>query len=111
MTGMATNDDLVFKALADPNRRNLLDKLRLENSLTLAELSDAYDMSRQAVAKHLAVLEAANLVVSKKQGRVKRHYLNPVPINEIYSRWIGKFEQQHLRVLTNLKSALEGEQP
>jgi DNA-binding transcriptional ArsR family regulator len=104
---MGTNDDKVFKALADSSRRKLLDRLRKKSGLTLGELCEKYDMSRQAVTKHLVLLEAANLVVSKKQGREKLHYLNPVPINEIYMRWIGKFEQSHVSALHNLKQALE----
>lgn len=106
---MAIDDDKVFKALADVSRRNLLDTLRVQSGLTLSELSDAYDMSRQAVTKHLAILEAANLVVTKRQGREKLHYLNPVPIGDIYARWIGKFEEDRIRALHNLKQALEGE--
>src|ERR1700704_5109524 len=93
---MVTNDDKVFKALADESRRKLLDRLRKKGGLSLGELCEKHDMSRQAVTKHLALLEAANLVVSKKQGREKLHYLNPVPINEIYMRWIGKFERAHV---------------
>ncbi|MGG2309984.1 ArsR/SmtB family transcription factor, partial [Salmonella enterica] len=79
----------VFKALADPSRRELLDRLRIENGQTLGELCARLDMTRQAVSKHLAVLEAANLVAVVWQGREKLHYLNPVPIHEIAERWIG----------------------
>src|SRR5262245_56908359 len=104
---MVANDDKVFKALADKSRRKLLDRLRKKGGLTLGELCDGYDISRQAVTKHLALLEAANLVVTKKQGREKLHFLNPVPINEIYMRWIGKFEQERLVALDNLKQALK----
>ena len=104
---MATDEDKVFKALADASRRKLLDRLRKKNGLTLSELCEKHDMSRQAVAKHLVLLEAANLVVKVKRGREKLHYLNPVPINEIYMRWIGKFEQGRLDVLHTLKKALE----
>jgi DNA-binding transcriptional ArsR family regulator len=104
---MVTNDDIVFKALADASRRKLLDRLRKKAGLTLNELCEKHDMSRQAVTKHLVLLEAANLVVTKKQGREKLHYLNPVPINEIYMRWIGKFEQSRIAALHNLKTALE----
>ena len=104
---MVTNDDKVFKALADASRRKLLDRLRKKGGLTLNELCEKHDMSRQAVTKHLALLAAANLVVTKKQGREKLHYLNPVPINEIYMRWIGKFEQSRVSALYNLKQALE----
>ncbi len=106
---MVIEDDLVFKALADVSRRNLLDTLRVRSGLTLSELCEAYDMSRQAVTKHLAILEAANLVVTKKQGREKLHFLNPIPIGEIYARWIGKFEEDRIHALNNIKQALEGE--
>ncbi len=106
-TMVADGGDSVFKALADPSRRRLLDRLHKKNGLTLGELCENHDMSRQAVTKHLALLEAANLVVSKWKGREKLHYLNPVPINEIYMRWIGKFEQGRLQALHNLKEALE----
>src|SRR3954465_13937007 len=100
-------DDKVFKALADPSRRQLLDRLHRKNGQTLGDLCEGHDMSRQAVTKHLALLEEANLVVSQKQGREKLHYLNPMPISEIYSRWIGKFEQSRVAALQNLKQALE----
>jgi DNA-binding transcriptional ArsR family regulator len=103
------NDDKVFKALADASRRELLDKLRAKNGLSIGELCEGHDMSRQAVTKHLGLLEDANLVVTKKQGREKLHYLNPVPINEIYVRWIGKFEQNRLIALDNLKQALNAD--
>ena len=108
---MATDeDDKVFKALADPSRRDLLDRLRRKNGQTLGELCEDHDMSRQAVTKHLNLLEEANLVASAKRGREKLHYLNPVPINEIYMRWIGKFEQDRVQALHNLKQALEKDQ-
>ena len=94
-------------ALADSSRRELLDQLRRKNGLTLGELCEGKDMSRQAVAKHLAVLEAANLVVTQWRGREKLYYLNPVPINEIYMRWVGECERERLRALHNLKQALE----
>ena len=103
----ADSEDKVFKALADPSRRQLLDRLRQSSGLTLGELCEAHDMSRQAVTKHLAQLEAANLVVSVWRGREKLHYLNPIPIEEIYGRWIGKFERGRLQALDNLKKALE----
>ncbi|HYD17448.1 MAG TPA: metalloregulator ArsR/SmtB family transcription factor [Patescibacteria group bacterium] len=105
---MATDEDKVFKALADASRRNLLDRLRENGGLTLTELCAQHEMTRQAVTKHLALLEAANLVVTKKQGREKLHYLNPVPISDIYMRWIGRFEREKLLALHNLKKALEG---
>ena len=108
---MATDeDDKVFKALADPSRRQLLDRLRRKNGQTLGELCEDHDMSRQAVTKHLNLLEEANLVATVKRGREKLHYLNPVPINEIYMRWIGKFEQDRVQALHNLKQALEKDQ-
>src|SRR3954471_16796035 len=101
--------DKVFKALADASRRLLLDRLRAQNGLTLGELCEHLDMSRQAVTKHLKVLEAANLVVTLRRGREKLHYLNPVPINEIASRWIANYEQHRLQALHDLKKALEGD--
>ncbi len=104
---MVTNDDKVFKALADVSRRELLDRLRKKNGLTLGELCEGHKMSRQAVTKHLVLLEEANLVVTRKQGREKLHYLNPVPVHEIYVRWISRFEQGRLDALHNLKQALK----
>lgn len=104
---MVPNDDAVFKALADASRRKLLDRLHKKGGQTLGELCERHDMSRQAVTKHLALLEAANLVVTVWRGREKLHYLNPVPINEIATRWIGKFEQGRLQALHNLKQALQ----
>ncbi|MFO1243158.1 MAG: metalloregulator ArsR/SmtB family transcription factor [Rickettsiales bacterium] len=104
---MVASEDKVFKALADASRRKLLDRLRKTGGLTLSELCEKHDMSRQAVTKHLALLEAANLVVTRKQGREKLHYLNPMPIHEIYMRWIGKFERSHVDALHNLKQALQ----
>jgi DNA-binding transcriptional ArsR family regulator len=101
--------DRVFKALADANRRELLDRLRADNGQTLGQLCANLDMTRQAVTKHLAVLEEANLVVVVWRGREKLHYLNPVPIHEIAERWIGKFERGRLRLLAELKEKLEGE--
>lgn len=104
---MVADEDKVFKALADTSRRQLLDRLRKKNGLALGELCEGHDMSRQAVTKHLALLEAANLVVTVKRGRKKLHYLNPVPINDIYMRWIGKFERKQVQALFNLKQALK----
>jgi DNA-binding transcriptional ArsR family regulator len=101
--------DKVFKALADPSRRQLLDRLHANNGQTLGQLCAHLDMTRQAVTKHLAVLEEANLVAVIWRGREKLHYLNPVPIHEIAERWIGKFERGRLRVLAELKKQLEGE--
>lgn len=104
---MVADEDKVFKALADPSRRKLLDRLFDKNGQSLNELCEQHDMSRQAVTKHLGLLEDANLVVTVKRGREKLHYLNPVPIQQISSRWIGKFEQQRLEALETLKLALE----
>lgn len=103
------NDDAVFRALADASRRHLLDRLHRRNGQTLSELCDGLEMSRQAVTKHLAVLEAANLVATRREGREKLHFINPVPINEIAERWIGKFERSHLRALSALRTTLEEE--
>jgi DNA-binding transcriptional ArsR family regulator len=103
------NTNAVFKALASPARRRLLDALRAENGQTLHELSRHLDMTRQAVTQHLASLEAANLVATVRQGREKLHYLNPVPIHEIHERWIEKFERHRLTALHDLKKRLEGE--
>src|ERR1700746_1328626 len=101
------DDDAVFRALADASRRQLLDRLHAHNGQTLGDLCEGFVMSRQAVMKHLAVLEEANLVVTKRQGREKLHFINPVPINDIAERWIGKFERPRLRALSDLKDALE----
>jgi DNA-binding transcriptional ArsR family regulator len=99
--------DAVFKALADPTRRQLLDSLRAQNGQTLGELCQNADMTRQAVTKHLRILEAASLVAAQKNGREKLHYLNPIPIHEIAERWIGNFERGRLRALSDLKQSLE----
>ena len=99
--------DMVFKALADASRRKLLDRLRAENGQTLGDLCARLDMTRQAVSKHLAILEKATLVVTVKRGREKLHYLNPVPIHEISERWIGKFETGRLQAISDIKKALE----
>ncbi len=99
--------DAVFRALADPVRRLLLDRLHGLNGQTSSELTEGLDMTRQAVAKHLALLEAANLVVSQKRGRETLHFINPVPINDIAERWIGKFEAPRLAALAELKRKLE----
>jgi DNA-binding transcriptional ArsR family regulator len=101
--------DKVFRALADPSRRHLLDRLHADNGQTLTQLCEHMDMSRQAVTKHLGILEDANLVASVRRGREKFHYLNPVPIHAIAERWIGKYERGRLRVLAELKKNLEGE--
>jgi DNA-binding transcriptional ArsR family regulator len=99
--------DEVFKALADASRRALLDRLHAKNGQTLSELCDGLTMTRQAVTKHLAILEAANLVATIKHGREKLHYLNPVPIHQIGERWIKKFEHDKLKALSELKRRLE----
>src|SRR5262245_165545 len=101
--------DKVFKALADPGRRLLLDRLHADNGQTPGQLCAHLDITRQAVTKQLAVLEEANLVAVIWRGREKLHYLNPVPIHEIAERWIGKFERGRLRALADLKEQLEGE--
>ncbi|HEY5278925.1 MAG TPA: metalloregulator ArsR/SmtB family transcription factor [Pseudolabrys sp.] len=101
--------DAVFRALADISRRELLDRLHAENGQTLGQLCARLDMTRQAVSKHLAILEEANLVATVKRGREKLHYLNPVPIHDIGERWIGKFERSRLQALSDMKNALEEE--
>ena len=99
--------DDVFKALADPSRRRLLDSLHARNGQTLGELCELLDMTRQAVTKHLDILENANLVATNWRGREKLHFINPVPINDIAERWIGKFERHRLKALSDLKKRLE----
>jgi DNA-binding transcriptional ArsR family regulator len=101
--------DKVFKALADASRRQLLDRLHANNGQTLGELCAHLEMTRQAVTKHLNVLEEANLVVTIWRGREKLHYLNPVPINEIADRWIHKYERHRVQALQDLKNKLEGQ--
>lgn len=101
--------DLVFRALADESRRALLDSLSAKSAQTLGELCSGLEMSRQAVSKHLAILEEANLVATVKRGREKLHYLNPVPIAEIANRWIKKFERHKIDALVDLKRRLESE--
>jgi DNA-binding transcriptional ArsR family regulator len=103
----ATDLDRVFKALADPTRRYLMDCLHEENGQTLGELCGRLDMARQSATQHLGVLEDANLVTTVRRGREKLHYLNPVPLYEIYERWVAKFEQPRLRTLSNLKRRAE----
>src|SRR5262252_4108559 len=100
-------DDAVFRALADASRRSLLDRLHARNGQTLGELCEGLDMTRQAVTKHLVILEEANLVTTYKHGREKLHYLNPVPIHQIGERWIRKFERGKLAALSELKRQLE----
>ena len=97
----------MFKALADPTRRRLLDALRRRSGQTLGELCANLDMTRQAVTQHLERLEGANLVAIVRRGREKLHYLNPVPIQEIYERWIEKYERRHLKALSDVKQKAE----
>ena len=104
---MTDGMDAVFKALADPSRRELLDQLRVAHGQTLNELCAHLDMRRQSVTKHLAILEEANLVVCVWRGREKLHYLNPVPIHEIQARWIAKYERSRVQALRELKRGLE----
>jgi DNA-binding transcriptional ArsR family regulator len=99
--------DDVFKALADPTRRQLLDALRQQDGQTLAQLCEHSAMSRQAVTKHLNILIAAQLVVAMREGRFKKHYLNPVPIQEIAERWVDQFRVLEVNALLNLKQSLE----
>ena len=99
--------DVLFKALADSSRRKLLDLLHAHDGRTLTELCEHLDMTRQGVTQHLAVLEAANLVATVRRGREKLHFLNPVPLQEIYERWIAKFEKPRLTAISNLKERLE----
>lgn len=100
--------DAVFKALAHPGRRRLLDRLFAENGQSLNKLCAGLKMTRQAVSKHLRILERANLVATLKRGRDKEHYLNPVPIHAIGERWIGKYQRRHLGALHELRNRLEG---
>src|SRR6267142_5536371 len=99
--------DAVFKALADASRRKLLDQLHKSNGQTLSGLCEHLDMTRQAVTKHLVLLEKANLVTVVWRGREKLHYLNPMPLHEIYERWIGKYERHRLQALSDLRKGLE----
>ena len=101
------DDDRVFKALADPTRRFLLDRLFARDGRTLTELESELEMTRFGVMKHLRVLEEANLVVARRSGREKLHYLNPVPIHDIAERWIGKYERHRLAALSDLKQRVE----
>ena len=100
--------DEIFRALADPSRRLLLDSLNERNGQTLRELCSGLDMARQSVSKHLAVLEAANLVTTVRRGREKHHYLNAAPINEIAERWITRYEQDRVHALADLKKSTGG---
>lgn len=102
-----TAADVVFKALADSGRRRILDRLRVRGGLTLLELCEGMEMTRQGVTKHLDLLEEASLVVTRREGREKLHYLNPVPIHAIAERWIRPFERSRLEALRDLKAQLE----
>ena len=110
MVPRVTDDDRVFKALADPTRRFLLDALFAREGQTLTELESAVEMTRYGVMKHLKVLEEAGLVVPRRSGREKLHFLNPVPIRLIHDRWIDKYTERHVAALVDLKYQLE-EQP
>lgn len=99
--------DLLFKALADPSRRKLLDLLHAHDGRSLSDLCEHLAMTRQGVTQHLAMLEAANLVATVRRGREKLHFLNPVPLYDLYERWIAKFEIQRLGALSTLKKRLE----
>ena len=101
------DDNKVFKALADPNRRTLLDRLCEKNGQTLGQLCESMDMTRQSVTQHLGLLEDANLVSTVRRGREKLHFINPVPLHEVYERWVRKFEEERLSLLHDLKQELE----
>jgi DNA-binding transcriptional ArsR family regulator len=103
----AAADDRVFKALADPSRRHLLDRMFIDDGLTVRDLEANLEMTRFGVMKHLRILEDAGLVVTRKRGREKHHYLNPVPIRLIHDRWIDKYTEQHATALAALKTQLE----
>jgi DNA-binding transcriptional ArsR family regulator len=105
---VTTDDDRVFKALADATRRHLLDRLFARDGRTLTELESELEMTRFGVMKHLRVLEDTGLVVTRKSGREKLHYLNPVPIRLIHDRWIDKYTERHVSALVDLKTELEG---
>ena len=105
---MTTDTSAVFKALSDASRRSLLDQLNAESGQTLGALCRHLDMTRQAVTQHLAILEAAGLVVTQWRGREKLHFINAVPLQEIYDRWISKFERSRVKAMRDLKHRLEG---
>ena len=105
--GPMTDDDLVFKALADPTRRFLLDRLFQRDGRSLTELESELEMTRFGVMKHLRILEEAGLVVARRSGREKLHYLNPVPIRLIHDRWIDKYTEGRVSALVDLKAELE----
>ena len=109
MVSPVTDDDRVFKALADPTRRFLLDLLFAREGQTLTELESAVEMTRYGVMKHLKVLEEAGLVVTRRSGREKLHFLNAVPIREVHDRWIDKYTERHVAALVDLKHELESE--
>jgi DNA-binding transcriptional ArsR family regulator len=109
MVRLVTDDDRVFKALADPTRRFLLDLLFAREGQTLTELESAVEMTRYGVMKHLKVLEEAGLVVARRSGREKLHFLNAVPIREVHDRWIDKYTERHVAALIDLKHELESE--
>ncbi len=108
---MVIDDDSVFKALADPTRRFLLDLLFTRDGRTLTELESELAMTRFGVMKHLRVLEEADLVITRRQGREKLHFLNPVPIRRIHDRWIDKYTEHRTAALLDLKRDLEGDPP
>ncbi|MBL0955532.1 MAG: helix-turn-helix transcriptional regulator [Leptospira sp.] len=101
--------DLIFKAMADPNRRKVLDLLFSKNGQTLTQLCEKLDMQRQSATQHIEILVKANLVTAVWKGREKLHFLNPVPIYEVYERWVRKFEENRLGFLHEIKTQLEGE--
>ena len=103
-----SDSDLLFRALADPSRRKLLDLLNTHDGQTLSQLCEHMDMTRQGVTQHLDVLESAHLISMSWRGREKLHFINPVPLQEIYDRWISKFERPRLKALRDLKKRLEG---
>ena len=107
MADRPDHNDLLFKALADPSRRKLMDLLHAHDGRTLNELCEHLDMTRQGVTQHLVLLEAANLIATVRRGREKLHFLNPVPLQDIYERWIAKFEKPRLKALSDLKRRLE----
>ena len=109
MKARTIDADKVFKALGDPTRRRLLDLLYEKNGQTLGQLCENLDMARQSATQHLELLEAANLVSAVRRGREKLHFINPVPIHEVYERWVRKFETQRLSLLHDLKQDLEGD--
>ena len=107
MSEKTRDTDVLFKALADPSRRKLLDLLHAHDGRSLNDLCEHLDMTRHAVTQHLDLLEAANLVATVRRGREKLHFLNPVPLQDIYERWIAKFEKPRLKALADLKRRLE----